>query len=224
MDVQMHHVSFEFQDKPVLEDISFQIGSGKKIAVMGADGSGKSTLLRLLSGVFPDYAGGIMIDNIPIRDYQVDQYRQQTGVLVNQQDIFFGTLLENITMGNEQIRPDEIMQLADKIGLSDFLHGQEHGFSSMLDPVGKRLSRSVIQKILLLRALVNHPRLLLLEEPWRGLEDHNRQKIQEYLISELKGATVFVESNDVDFARRADGILFFAEGKLEYSGPWKESL
>ena len=67
---------------------------------MGADGSGKSTLLRLLSGVFSDYEGGLIIDNIPLRNYQVDGYRLQTGVLVNQQDIFYGTLLDNITMGD----------------------------------------------------------------------------------------------------------------------------
>jgi putative ABC transport system ATP-binding protein len=94
----------------------------------------------------------------------------------------------------------------------------------MLDPVGKRLSRSVIQKILLLRALINHPRLLLLEEPWRGLEDHNRQKIQDYLLEEIKGATVFVESNDDDFAKRADAVMIFDNGTLTYMGPWMSGM
>jgi len=191
---------------------------------MGADGSGKSTLLRLISGVFPEYEGGIIIDNVPLRNYLVDSYQQQTGVLINQQDIFYGTLLENITMGDNHIRPDEIMMLSAKVGLSDFIQDQPNGFVTMLDPVGKRLSRSVIQKILLLRALVNHPRLLLLEEPWRGLEDHNRQKIQDYLLEDIKGVTVFVESNDDDFAKRADGVLIFEQGVLKYYGPWMSGL
>ena len=220
MQVQLNNLQFEFQNKPVLRGISFLVEPGKKIAVMGADGSGKSTLLRLLSGVFSDYEGGLIIDNIPLRNYQVDGYRHQTGVLVNQQDIFYGTLLDNITMGDSNVKPDEIMLLSQKIGLIDFVQEQEQGFATILDPIGKRLSRSVIQKILLLRALINHPRLLLLEDPWRGLEDHNRQKIQDYLLEEIKGATVFVESNDDDFAKRADAVMIFENGTLTYMGPW----
>jgi ABC-type bacteriocin/lantibiotic exporter with double-glycine peptidase domain len=224
MQVQLNNLTFELQGKIILKDISFLVEPGKKIAVMGADGSGKSTLLRLISGVFPEYEGGIIVDNVPLRNYQVDSYQHQTGVLINQQDIFYGTLLENITMGDVNIRPDEIMMLSSKVGLSDFIQDQPNGFATMLDPVGKRLSRSVIQKILLLRALINQPRLLLLEEPWRGLEDHNRQKIQDYLLEELKGVTVFVESNDDDFAKRADGVLIFDQGVLKYYGPWMAGL
>jgi ABC-type bacteriocin/lantibiotic exporter with double-glycine peptidase domain len=224
MQVQMNNLTFELQEKIILKDISFVIEAGKKIAIMGADGSGKSTLLRLISGVFPEYEGGIIVDNVPLRNYLVDSYQQQTGVLINQQDIFYGTLLENITMGDNKIRPDEIMLLSSKIGLSDFIQDQPNGFSTMLDPVGKRLSRSVIQKILLLRALINHPRLLLLEDPWRGLEDHNRNKIQDYLLEEVKGVTVLVESNDEDFAKRADGVMIFDQGILKYYGPWMAGL
>jgi len=224
MQVQLNNLTFELQGKIILKDISFVVEAGKKIAVMGADGSGKSTMLRLISGVFPEYEGGIIVDNVPLRNYLVDSYQQQTGVLINQQDIFYGTLLENITMGDNKIRPDEIMLLSSKIGLSDFIQDQPNGFSTMLDPVGKRLSRSVIQKILLIRALINQPRLLLLEEPWRGLEDHNRHKIQDYLLEEIKGVTVLVESNDEDFAKRADGVMIFDQGALKYYGPWVAGL
>lgn len=224
MQVQLNNLTFELQEKVILKDISFLVEPGKKIAIMGADGSGKSTILRLISGVYPEYEGGIIIDNIPLPNYLVDSYQQQTGVLINQQDIFYGTLMENITMGDDKIRPDEIMLLSSKIGLSDFIQEQPNGFSTMLDPVGKRLSRSAIQKILLLRALINQPRLLLLEEPWRGLEDHNRHKTQDYLIEELKGVTVFVESNDEDFAKLADGVMIFDQGVLKYYGPWTAGL
>lgn len=224
MEVQLNNLSFEFHGKPILREISFLVEPEKKIAVMGADGSGKSTLLRLLSGVFSDYEGGLIVDQIPLRNYLIDSFRMQTGVLINQQDIFYGSLLENITMGDSRIKPEEIMLLSEKVGLTDFIQEQEQGFSTMLDPVGKRLSRSVIQKILLIRALINHPRLLLLEEPWRGFEDHNRKKIQEYLMEEIKGVTVFVESNDEDFARQADAVMVFENGILKYFGPWQTGL
>jgi ABC-type bacteriocin/lantibiotic exporter with double-glycine peptidase domain len=205
----------------VIDDVSFEIPASRKIAVMGADGSGKSTLLRLLSGVFSSYEGGLLADDIPLRNYLGDSFREQTGILLQEQDIFHGTLLENITMGDEHIRPEQVMSLATHVGLNDFLQTQEHGFATMLDPVGKRQSRSVIQKILLLRALTNHPRLLLLEEPWRGLEGESRLRIQEYLIDDCPAATVIVESNDETFARRADDVMIFEQGKLKYFGPWE---
>jgi ABC-type bacteriocin/lantibiotic exporter with double-glycine peptidase domain len=221
MKVVTNSLSFQYDSSYVLKDVNFEVAAGKKIAVMGADGSGKSTLLRLLSGVFPSYEGGLLMDDIPLRNYLGDSFRQQTGVLLQQQDIFLGSLLENITMGDDQVRPEDIMTLAARIGLNDFLQTQDEGFSTMLDPVGKRLSRSVIQKILLLRALVNHPRLMLLEEPWRGLEEENRIRIQDFLLNESPSATVFVESNDETFARRADEIMVFEEGRLSYYGPWE---
>jgi ABC-type bacteriocin/lantibiotic exporter with double-glycine peptidase domain len=222
MKVVTNSLSFQYDSSYVLKDVNFEVEAGKKIAVMGTDGSGKSTLLRLLSGVFPSYEGGLLIDDIPLRNYLGDSFRQQTGVLLQQQDIFLGTLLENITMGDDQVRPEDIMNLAARIGLSDFLQTQDEGFSTMLDPMGKRLSRSVIQKILLLRALINHPRLMLLEEPWRGLEEENRIRIQDFLLNESPASTVFVESNDETFARRADEIMVFEEGRLSYYGPWED--
>jgi ATP-binding cassette, subfamily B, bacterial len=220
MKVVANSLNFQYEDRYILRQLNFEVEAGKTIAVMGADGSGKSTLLRLLSGVFPSYEGGLLIDDIPLRNYAGDSFRQQTGVLLQQQDIFLGTLLENITMGDDQVRPDDIMTLAARIGLNDFLQTQDEGFATMLDPLGKRLSRSVIQKILLLRALINHPRLMLLEEPWRGLEESNRTRIQDFLLKESHASTVFVESNDETFARRADGIMVFDEGRLSYYGTW----
>jgi ABC-type bacteriocin/lantibiotic exporter with double-glycine peptidase domain len=224
MKIQAINLSFRYDEKPVISHVNFDVAPGRKVVIMGADGSGKSTMLRLLSSVFGSYEGGLLADDIPLRNYQGDSFRNQTGILLQQQDIFQGTLLENITMGDDSVRPEEIMILATRIGLGDFLQSQERGFATELDPVGKRLSRSVILKILLLRALINHPRLLLLEEPWRGMEDESRQKIQEYLLDGCPGATVFVESNDEHFAMQADDVMIFDHGELRYFGPWKGYL
>lgn len=222
--ITLRDLSFELSGKLVLNRVTFDVQPGSKVAVMGHDGSGKSTLLRMLSGVFTDYNGSIHVNNIPMRDYQLAPYRNQTGILLSQQDIFFGTLLENITMGDESIPPEEIITLVERIGFVDFMQEAGFGFSSVLDPLGKRLPRSVIQKILLLRAMINDPRLLLLEDPWRGLDDVNRRRIQDYIIDGCRDTTVFVESNDREFASRADLVCFFREGELVYAGAWKEGL
>lgn len=222
--ISLRDMSFELSGKVVLNGVTLDVPAGSKVAVTGHDGSGKSTLLRMLSGVFTDYKGSFLINNIPMRDYQLAPYRHQIGILLSQQDIFFGTLLENITMGDETIHPEEIIKLVEDIGLVEFMQEAGFGFSSVLDPLGKRLPRSVIQKILLLRALINDPRLLLLEDPWRGLDDVNRRRIQDYIIDGCRDTTVFVESNDREFASRADIVCCFREGELVYAGAWKEGL
>jgi ATP-binding cassette subfamily B protein len=212
--VQVQHLSFTYDKKEILKDISFVAEPGQKIAIMGDEGSGKSTLLRVISGAYADFSGTIMIDNVPIRNYISDTFREQTGILLNQQDIFNGTLMDNITMGNQQISPNDIMILSEKIGLKNFLEEQQDGFATILDPVGHRLSRNVIQKILLLRALINQPRLLLLEEPWTNLEEHHRHDIQRYILSDCPRTTVIVATSDVDFIEKCDQVLYLAEGSL----------
>jgi ATP-binding cassette subfamily B protein len=224
MRVTLKGVGMSFADKPVLRDVDFEVAPGTKVAVIGKDGSGKSTLLRLMSGMYSEHSGLIMIDNIPMSDYVSSSYRRQTGMLLSQQDIFQGTLLENITMGDEDIHPGEVIALIQKIGLEDFLKDNNFSFSTVLDPLGRRLSRSVVQKILLLRALINDPRLLLLEEPWRGMDTTNRARVIEYLLKGSGKTTVFVESNDRDFASQADRILYFRQGRLMYDGPWQEGI
>jgi ABC-type bacteriocin/lantibiotic exporter with double-glycine peptidase domain len=105
------------------------------------------------------------------------------------------------------------MELSESIGLRDFMEQQEKGFQTELDPVGKRLSRNVIQKILLLRALINQPRLLLLEEPWTNLEPGNSQTIKSYLLN-IKDSTVVVATSDATFISQCDMVLFMQDGKL----------
>jgi ABC-type bacteriocin/lantibiotic exporter with double-glycine peptidase domain len=222
--ISMNGVGYAMSDRNVLSDVNVEIPASSCVAVMGRDGSGKSTLLRLLSGIYRDYQGGLTANGIPLRDYTMDSWRANTGILFGRHDIFSGTLLENITMGDPSVSADMLVALIEAVGLKDFLKGLPMGFSTRLDPSGKRLSRSVMQRILLMRALVRGPRLLLLEDPWRGMDDDGRARIHRLLISRKRNATVVVESNDLDFARMADMVLYFSEGRLEYAGPWKEDL
>lgn len=214
--------SYNSNENKILDNISFVIEPGEKICIMGADGSGKSTLLRVLSGAFNSFEGGLLIDKLPIRNYQLEPLRSQTGILLGLQDIFAGTIMDNISMGYDSISPQEVLRLAEKIGLDDFLEELPEGFSTMLDPVGKRLSRNVIQRILLLRALVNEPRLLLLEEPWQGWEATDKQQMQQYLLTGNKNATICVASSDEWFAQQCDKVLYLKNGQLVAQGKWND--
>jgi ABC-type bacteriocin/lantibiotic exporter with double-glycine peptidase domain len=225
LSIEISNLDFSYipgQTSTVLHNISLHIQPNDKICIMGRAGSGKSTLLKLLTGGYLNFSGSIYINHLPVADYDLQSLRSQTGILFSQQDIFEGTLLENIAMGNNLITINEILELAENVGLKKFIATLPGGFNTQLDPAGKKLSRKIIQKILLLRALVNHPRLVLLEEPFEGLEDNPKQSIISYLLNQTKGQTILVSSNDEVFASKCDKVIFLEEGRIKATGTWAD--
>jgi ABC-type bacteriocin/lantibiotic exporter with double-glycine peptidase domain len=190
-----------------LSELSLDIKHGQKVCITGKESAGKSTILKLLTGAYSTYTGSIMLNGLPIGNYKLDSMRSQIGVMLDQQDVFDGTILENITMGNQYINPAQVILLFEMTGLQDYLATQKQGLNTVLSAAGNRLSEKVLRKILLIRALAGNPKLLLLEEPWQGLEAHQKNAIQQYFLNDLPGTTVLVVSNDKDFANRCDQII-----------------
>ncbi len=194
-------LSFEYETgKPTFANLSFMILPGEKAAITGNDGSGKSTLLRLLLGVYKIFTGSLSINNIPMGNYNLESLRKSTGILFPHENIFHGTLWDNISMGRENIDRRYVADLASVIGLQAFIATLPFGYDTDLDPTGTRLPRNVIQKILLLRALGHKPQLLVMEEPWQGIEEVYKTNIQNLLL-ELQDTTVVIATNDTKFAR-----------------------
>lgn len=211
--LEMKEVSFGYIDEStVLNNISLTIEANQKICIQGKDSSGKSTLLKLMTGSFTDFEGAIILDDVPMRNYNLDSLRSQTGVLLSQQDIFQGTLLENITLGNNEISMDSIKVFAEKAGLNEFIALLPEGYDTIIDPTGKRLPRNVVQRILLVRALASQPRLLLLEEPWMHFNEKDRNQIIQ-LLTEINNCTMVVVTNDEEFARRCNKVVLMNGSK-----------
>ncbi len=212
--IEMKNLSFSYtNEKEVLTNISFQASPGEKICIKGKNSSGKSSLLKVMAGDYTDFEGALLLDDIPVGNYDLDSVRSQIGVLSNNQDIFNGTLWENIALGSSTVSMETVSYYANKVGLNDFLATQKNGYDSMLDPTGRRLSRNVIHKILLVRALAGKPRLLLLEEPWIHMENQQRLQIIQ-LLSEIKNTTIVVVTNDGDFAMQCDKVLIMDDGNI----------
>ncbi len=212
--VEMQNLSFSYNnEKNILHNISLEINPGDKVCIKGNDSSGKSTLLKVLAGAYPDFEGAFLVDGIPLGNYNLNSVRSQMGVLMNQQDIFNGTVWENIALGNKNISMETVINISETVGLSDFIATLKNGYDTILDPTGKRLPRNVIHKILLVRALAGKPRLLLLEEPWQNLGNSQRNQIMQ-LLFEIKDTTLVVVSNDDDFAKQCDKILNIQEGNI----------
>ncbi len=220
--VEMNNIHFSYDDEtlPVLSNINLNIESNEKVCIMGATGAGKSTLLRLMSGAYSNFHGNIFINGIQISNYKQDSLRMQTGIFLSQQDIFLGTLLENITMGNSSILPQHVIRLAEKVGLKAFFAELNDGLNTNIDPAGKKLSRNIVQKILLLRALVNHPRLVLLEEPFDGISEAARKSVINYMMNEITNQTILISCNDESFASQCDKVIYLEKGKVKAVGKW----
>ena len=219
LEIEMQNVSFGYQDgNNILNNISLYIKPNTKVCIMGSDGSGKSSVLKLLTGSYNGFTGAVTINKIPLGNYNPDSIRHETGILFSQQDIFHGTLLENITMGQPTISANEVMQLAEVVDLKNYVLSLKQGLDTQLDPTGKRLSKGVVQKILLMRAVAASPKLLLLEEPWQGLEEKSQQDIKNYLINKTASTTVFVISNDENFARQCGHVIIMDEGSISKQG------
>ncbi len=212
--IQFTNVNFSYnQNQQVLQNINLSIIQGSFVCIAGESGSGKSSLLRLLTGAFKNFEGSILIDDVPISNYNLNSLRSQTGILLSQQDIFQGTLMENITMGNEEVSADEVAELTEKTGLKDFIQSNKQGFDTILDPLGKRLPSKVRQNILLMRALLGKHRLLLLEEPFSHLDQKQKEAVLSFLKND-KLATIIITSEDESVAAGCDMVIKLENGKI----------
>ncbi len=225
LSIAMSNVSFNYEEADnnlVLSNINLSIASNEKVCIMGATGSGKSTLLRLASGVYNHFNGNIFINSIPISNYKLESIRSQTGISLHNLDIFQGTLMQNITMGCTDISAQEILKLSEKISLKTFMSELNDGLNTKIDPIGKKLSKNIIQKILLLRALVNNPRLVLMEEPFEGLNETEQQSVKEYLLNQTPYQTILISCNDESFAASCDKVIYLDKGKVAAFGKWND--
>lgn len=214
MKIDFKNVSFNYPNgKNVLTDINVEIQAGEKVLIVGNSGSGKSTLLRLLTGTFTNFSGAIRINNIALGSYAIDSLRSNTGVLISQQDIFQGTIRDNITMGDNSISNEELYQLTKSTGLESFIGELEIGFDTDIDPAGKKLPEKIKQGILLARALFCRKTLLLLENPFDGLEVNTIESVKE-MMAKLENVTMLVTAGTNTHQEIFDKIIYLENGTV----------
>jgi ABC-type bacteriocin/lantibiotic exporter with double-glycine peptidase domain len=214
IEIEAKNLSFGFQNTSILQNISFHIKPGQKVAIAGDGDSGKTVLLRMLTGVFQDFEGELSFNQIPINNYNLNTLRNHVGIYMQKQDIFSATLWENITLGNPAIKEQDVLVTFKIVGLTAFFQGLNKGFDTYLEPTGKELSSSNVQKLLIARSLLNQPALLLLDEPMKLFAADEKQNLQNYLFG-LKDVTTIFTTNDPAIITKCDLVIQLEKGQIK---------
>jgi ABC-type bacteriocin/lantibiotic exporter with double-glycine peptidase domain len=205
--IRFDNVGFAYSDHiPVLNNFSFAVSPGQIVQLTGESGAGKSTVLRLLTGAFTNYTGNILVEEIPLANYQVESFRESMGILLGSQDIFEGSLWQNLTLGNDAISVEAVRKLVDLTGLNTFVQSCKEGYDTQLQPVGNKLSNKVRKNILLIRALLGQHRLLLLEDPFSHLTEPYKSDVINFIRKD-KSATILITSEDKDLNPYVDKVF-----------------
>jgi len=214
IEIEAKNLSFGFEKNDILQNISFHIKPGQKVAITGDGDSGKTVLLRMLTGVFQDFEGDLSFDQVPINNYNLNTLRNNIGIYMQKQDIFSASLWENITLGNKEVKEQDVLDTFKIVGLESFYKSLNKGFDTHLEPTGKQLSSSSVQKLLIARSLLNQPALLLLDEPMKLFAADDKQYLQNYLFG-LKDVTIIFTTNDPSLISKSEMVIHLEKGLIK---------
>ena len=223
--VDFNNVTFSYDaEKVVLRDVSFTVEPGQTIALVGPTGAGKSTVVNLISRFYDVTGGAVCVDGHDIRDVDLRSLRQQMSVMMQDSFIFSGTIMDNIRYGRLNATDEEVMEAAKAVGAHDFIEAMERGYKTEVNERGSRLSTGQKQLISFARALLNDPRILILDEATSSIDTPTELLIQKALERLLVGRTSFIIAHRLSTIRRASCIMVVQDGKIAESGTHDELM
>lgn len=214
--LEAEDLSFRFPDadKNALSNINLKIQPGEKVFISGRNGSGKTTLVRLLSGYLQPTTGIFYVNENNLNKSDNDQYRNLTGVVLQGETPFEGTLLENITLNDPAITDERVKWAIENAGLSGFVKSLPLGLDTNIIPFGKQLTASVNRKIMLARAIAKKPQVLFLEDPTESMDEESAMQIVDFLFAPQHNWTVVVSSVNGYWRQRCNRHIEMDKGTI----------
>jgi len=222
--VRFENVSFSYGRNRILQDISFDIQSGQKVALLGLTGSGKSSIINLIPRFYDPTSGRILVDETDIRSVTLQSLRSQIGIVLQETTLFAATIRENIAFGKENATDDEVIQAAKAAQAHDFIVQTPEGYSTRVGERGVNLSGGQKQRIAIARALLLDPRILILDDATASVDSETENLIQLALAQLVQGRTTFVIAHRLSTVRNADLILVLGSGRISAQGTHMELL
>lgn len=223
--VRFDRVTFSYvENEPVLHDLSFAIRPGEMVAVVGHTGAGKSTLASLLLRFYEVDRGGIEVDGVDVRGWELNALRRAVAIVLQDVFLFSGSLGSNIRLGDPSITDERIRWAAREMGVLPFIERQPDGFDTEVHERGAGLSVGQKQLVAFARALAADPRILILDEATASIDTETEQQIQEALDRLLVDRTSIVIAHRLSTIQKADRILVLHKGRLAEQGTHQELL
>jgi ATP-binding cassette subfamily C protein LapB len=220
-DIEFRHVSFSYPGSEMesLDNVSFRIKPGERVAILGRVGSGKSTLQKLAMGLYQPTAGAIMIDGIDLRQLDPSEFRSRVGYVPQDVTLFYGSLRDNITLSHSNVSDAALLRAAEIANLSEFINRHPRGFEMLVGERGDSLSGGQRKCVALARAVVHEPPILLMDEPTGSMDHSTEVAVKAQLLEYIQGRTWLVVTHRNSLLEMVDRIIVIDNGKLVADGP-----
>lgn len=225
--VEFRHVSFRYyKSSPdrVLDDISFSVGAGETLGIIGSTGSGKSTLVSMIPRLYDVDEGEVLVDGVNVRDYSLENLRAGVGMVLQKNVLFTGTIEENLRWGDEDASLDEIVRMSEFAQADTFVRDFAKKYDSDIEQGGANVSGGQKQRLCIARALLKKPKILILDDSTSAVDTATEARIRRALNTELRGATKIIIAQRIGSVMEADRILVLDEGKITGIGTHEELL
>jgi ABC-type multidrug transport system fused ATPase/permease subunit len=224
-DIEFNNVGFEYEEgKAVLNNVSFKAPAGSVTALVGTSGSGKTTIAGLSATFLTPVSGKITIDGVDLSKVNLESYRSQLGVVLQDDFLFEGTIRENILFPRPQATEDQLLSAVRAAHVNEFTDRFEKGLETVIGERGVKLSGGQRQRVAIARAILADPKILILDEATSNLDNESEAFIQESLKQLMKGRTTFVIAHRLSTIRQADQILVVEQGQISERGNHDELI
>ncbi len=218
VNVDIEQLSYQYpqEQKIAINKVSLKISAGERVLVTGNNDSGKSTLLYLISGLLTPISGSVLIEGIPLNNYNFEQLRSYIGGYLRDESLFEGTLFENIALGREGATPENVRWSIEISGLKGLIGSLPNGYDTIILPHGKQFSKSTVAKLLIARAIADKPKLLLLENSFSVFSTEDRKRILSALLDRQYPWTIIMSSSQpIDVSDMIDQRIEMSNGEIK---------
>ncbi len=224
-DIKLEHVDFSYvPEKPILKDITLEAKAGQKVAFVGATGAGKTTITNLINRFYDISDGSILYDGIDVSSMKKADLRRSLGIVLQDTNLFTGTVGDNIRYGKLDATNDEVIAAAKLANAHDFISRLPDGYNTMLTSNGSNLSQGQRQLIAIARAAVADPPVMILDEATSSIDTRTESLVQAGMDSLMKGRTVFVIAHRLSTVRNSDAIMVLDHGRIIERGSHDELI
>ena len=217
-------VSFRYEEKPVLRDVSFRVNAGKTVAIVGSSGAGKTTIANLILRFYDVVSGGVFIDGVDIRERTIKSVRDQMAIVTQDTILFNDTVLNNIAYGSRDKTEQQIIEAARAAFAHDFIEHLPQGYQTIIGEQGARLSGGQRQKIAIARAILKGAPILILDEATSSLDSRSEKELQRALENLMQGKTTIMIAHRLSTVRNAHRIIVMSDGTIAEEGSHEELL